>query len=131
VIITIGVGFVLSTNLHRRHLNEGQRAMVAAKLTDLEMGANQYSEGVSIDTASRLLNVSRSSVNRARRVLRDGDPGLVGAVELGEVSVAAAADKPKRAKKRSTRPSRTFLLASPIVARARPIGMTWTAYCEA
>src|SRR6266436_1010415 len=47
------IGFVLSANLHRRHLNEGQRAMVAAKLTSLEVGRNQHTkgQGTSIDAA--------------------------------------------------------------------------------
>ena len=85
------LGFVLSANLHRRHLNEGQRAMVAAKLTSLDVGANQHSEGTSIDAASKLLNVSRSSVDRARVVLAKGDPSLVEAVEGGAVSLTQAA----------------------------------------
>jgi ParB-like chromosome segregation protein Spo0J len=54
------VGFVLSMNLHRRHLNESQRAMVAAKLANLGVGANQHTKlGTSIDAASKLLNWSR------------------------------------------------------------------------
>src|SRR6516165_5719955 len=39
------VGFVLAANLHRRHLNEAQRALVAAQLANLGVGANQTSEG--------------------------------------------------------------------------------------
>ena len=38
------IGFVLSANLHRRHLNEGQRAMVAANLSNLVLGANQHTK---------------------------------------------------------------------------------------
>ena len=89
------IGFVLSANLHRRHLNESQRAMVAAKLTDLEKGANQHTkgEGVSIDTASKLLNVGRASIFRAKKILATGDPALVTAVEKGNVSVSAAANE--------------------------------------
>jgi hypothetical protein len=67
--------------------------MVGAKLTDLEKGANQYTEGVSIETASKLLNVGRASINRARKVLASGDPKLVAAVEQGQVSVSAAANQ--------------------------------------
>src|SRR5262245_40073189 len=96
------IGFVLSANLHRRHLDESQRAMVGAKLTDLEKGANQYTEGVSIETASKLLNVGRASINRARKVLASGDPKLVAAVEQGQVSVSAAANQTASQDKSST-----------------------------
>ena len=86
-------------------MNESQRAMVAAKLTDLEKGANQYTEGVSIDTASKLLNVGRASINRARKVLAAGDLKLVAAVEQGKVSVSAAASQvsKKDEKKKTTK----------------------------
>src|SRR5262249_43430564 len=89
------IGFVLSANLHRRHLNESQRAMVAAKLTSLEVGANQHTkgQGTSIDVASKLLNVGRASIDRARKVLAAGDAGLVAAVEQGKKSVSAAANQ--------------------------------------
>src|SRR6516162_1305030 len=98
------IGFVLSANLHRRHLNESQRAMVAAKLTSLAVGANQHTkgEGTSIDVASRLLNVGRASIDRARKVLATGDPKLVAAVEQGQVSVSAAADQAANKDKSST-----------------------------
>jgi hypothetical protein len=88
------IGFVLSINLHRRHLNTSQRAMVAAKLANLTAGANQHSEGTSIDVASKLLNVGRASVDRARQVLAKGDPSLIEEVEQGQTSVAAAAGAP-------------------------------------
>jgi ParB-like chromosome segregation protein Spo0J len=102
------VSFVLSVNLHRRHLNEGQRAMVAAKLANLDLGANQHSEGTSTDAASKLLNVSRSSVDRARAVLAKGDPSLVEAVEGGAVSLTEAANTAKSGKgsrRRSAKPN--------------------------
>lgn len=85
------IGFVLSINLHRRHLNTSQRAMVAVKLANLTAGANQHSEGTSIEVASKLLNVGRASVERARQVLAKGDPSLIEEVEQGQTSVAAAA----------------------------------------
>ena len=85
------VSYVVSLNLRRRHLNESQRAMVAAKLAMLKLGDNQHSEGPSIEEASRLLNVGHASVERAKTVQRAGIPELVQSVEQGAVSVSAAA----------------------------------------
>ena len=64
------VSYVVSLNLRRRHLNESQRAMVAAKLASLKLGDNQHSKGPSIEEASRLLNVGHASVERAKTVQR-------------------------------------------------------------
>ena len=88
------LGFVLSANLHRRHLNESQRSMIAAKLSSLKLGANQHTkEDPSIEEASKRLNVGKASVERARKVIDDGDPELVKAVEQNKVRVSAAATK--------------------------------------
>jgi ParB-like chromosome segregation protein Spo0J len=86
------VAYVVSLNLRRRHLDESQRAMVAAKLATLKLGDNQHSEGPSIEEASRLLNVGHASVERAKTVHHTGAPELIHAVERGAVSVSAAAD---------------------------------------
>ncbi len=88
------IGFVLSANLHRRHLNESQRAMIAAKLSDLGVGANQHTkEGTPIGVAAKLLSIGRGSIDRAHKVLNSGNPALVNEVEKGNVSVAAAAQQ--------------------------------------
>jgi hypothetical protein len=94
------IGCVLSANLHRRHLNESQRAMVAGRLTDLGRGANQHTkQGTSIDVTSQLLNVGRASVERARKVLAAGDPALIKDVEQGRQAVSSAANTVKAATK--------------------------------
>jgi hypothetical protein len=92
------IGFVLSVNLHRRHLDASQRAMVAARLADLEVGANQNTAGTPIGAAAKLLNVGRGSIDRARVVLKSGDDEIVKAVEAGEVPVSKAAEKVKQSK---------------------------------
>jgi hypothetical protein len=85
------LAFVISKNVHRRHLNESQRAIVAAKLAQLRPGDNQHSEGLPIGRSSELLNVGERSVARAREVLGSGADVLKQAVERGAVSVSAAA----------------------------------------
>lgn len=89
--------WVISRNLHRRHLNESQRALVAAKLAKLRVGdvASQKS-GVSIDTpslekAAEQLQVGRATVARAKTVLANGSTELIQAVEQGKVAVSKAA----------------------------------------
>jgi ParB-like chromosome segregation protein Spo0J len=87
------VSYVVSLNLRRRHLDESQRAMVAAKLATLKDGQRaDLVEGLPIGRASALLNVGERSVARAREVIDCGAPELVAAVEYGKVSVSAAAD---------------------------------------
>jgi N6-adenosine-specific RNA methylase IME4 len=90
------VGYVISLNLKRRHLNESQRAMVAAKLATLRCGDNQHTEGLPIGRSSELLNVGERSVARAREVIDRGAPELAAAVERGQISVTAASDVASR-----------------------------------
>jgi ParB-like chromosome segregation protein Spo0J len=92
------IGFVLSANLHRRHLNEGQRAMIGAKLASLVVGANQHTKelGLSAKAASDLLKVGTASIERAKVILKSGDPELIKDVTTGKVSVAAAAQTAKK-----------------------------------
>jgi hypothetical protein len=81
------------TNLHRRHLNESQRSMVAAKLAKLPKGTNQHAQicAPSQERAGELLNVSRRAVQRAAAVQEHGVPELARRVERGEVAVSVAA----------------------------------------
>jgi hypothetical protein len=87
------VSFVVSLNLHRRHLNESQRAMVAAKIASLSKGANQHRSNdlSSQDSAAVLMSVSPKSVQRAKKVQESGDASLIADVESGKVAVSAAA----------------------------------------
>src|SRR5215471_21236950 len=61
------ISYVISLNLRRRHLDESQRAMVAAKLATLRDGQRaDLVEGLPIGRASEMLNVGERSVARAR-----------------------------------------------------------------
>jgi hypothetical protein len=93
------IKFAISLNLHRRHLNESQRGTIAAKIANMERGDNQHSEhgeisptSISQTEAAEMLNVSRDTVKNARRVLTEGTPEEVAAVEAGEVAVGTLAD---------------------------------------
>jgi N6-adenosine-specific RNA methylase IME4 len=90
--------WVLSKNLHRRHLNESQRAMVAEKLAELDHGQRQTGKFADVTTqgqAAELLHVSERSLRSARQVREHGAPVLVDAVEAGTVAVSAAAELAK------------------------------------
>ncbi len=100
--------FVASLNLHRRHLDASQRAMVGARLKEyyaaearkrqrggqggVLLPANlPEAKGDAREKAAGAVNVSPRLVDHAANVLRNGVPDLVGAVERGEVKASAAA----------------------------------------
>jgi|GEM_PF-1031751 len=81
--------WVLSRNIHRRHMDDGQRAMVAASLVTMpghrpDKGADRHT---SVDDAAARLNVSKRLVQRARQILETGSPDLVRLVRQGHLAV--------------------------------------------
>jgi len=88
------VAFIMSANVHRRHLTESQRAMVAARIASLPVGANQHAsiEAPSQSKAADMMNVSRASVQRAAIVARES-PELAAAVDRGDLTVHAAKEQ--------------------------------------
>jgi N6-adenosine-specific RNA methylase IME4/ParB-like chromosome segregation protein Spo0J len=90
------LAFVISRNLRRRHLDESQRAMIAAKLETFRHGGDRKTQDANLHLdrahAAKLLNVGERSVASAATVRDHGAPELVHAVEQGTVSVSAAAD---------------------------------------
>lgn len=91
-------GLVVSLNLHRRHLTESQRAMVAARLETLSHG--QRADALrdanlhvcSRGHAAQALSVSGRSVAHAAKVQTLGVEELVRAVDHGDLSVSMAAN---------------------------------------
>lgn len=102
------VQYVLSHNLHRRHLTTSQRSIVAARMATLPRGRPSDSSDkenpqicgyvFSSDQAAQILRVSPRSVETARKVLEQGSPQLVAAVESGMVPVSRAATIAAQAK---------------------------------
>lgn len=71
------LAFVVSANLHRRHLNESQRAIIAAKLSLANPGKNRHQQGLSSPKVAALMRVSTGLVNEAKRVIKlDPDKAL-------------------------------------------------------
>lgn len=106
------VKWVVSHNLHRRHLNASQKSQVALKLkkllepeakerqkSGLKKGkANpvpaklpERSGGDSRDRAASMLGISGKLVDAAEKVEKKGVPELAAAVTAGKVSVTRAA----------------------------------------
>jgi hypothetical protein len=110
------LNFVVTKNLHRRHLTESQRALVAARLKPLfeeearqrqsaalkqgkELPVRENSptrgkheeKGSSAEKAAEMMKVSDFSVKAADKVKKRGVPQLVSAVADGTVSVSSAA----------------------------------------
>ncbi len=92
------LAFVLAKNLKRRHLDESQRAMVAARLANLGPGNPANLPGsMSQDEAAKSLNISTRSLRTAKAVQNSGVPELVHAVEQGKLAVSVAARAAKLA----------------------------------
>jgi hypothetical protein len=115
------VDYVLSRNLHRRHLSTSERALVAARARELherqakermseggkKAGRGRPQQGMenlpstieagsARDRAAKSVGVSGRTVDYAASVLKHGEPELVQAVEQGRVSVSAAAKAVRR-----------------------------------
>ncbi len=99
------VAFVMDHNIHRRHLNESQRAMIAAKLATMSVGrpcGRVEISTISIPAAraAEMLNVDRHTVFAAKKVLNEGTAEEIKAVEQGQAAVSTLA-KEIRAKRPS------------------------------
>lgn len=91
------LAYVVSANLHRRHLNESQRAMVAARIATLRHGGDRRSDqaaNLPVETqheAADMLSVGDRSVRSARKVQEHAAPEVAALVDAGKLAVSAAA----------------------------------------
>lgn len=114
------VAYVLSLNLHRRQLTPSQRAMIGAKAREcyeeqakerqkLSSGRGQKGpvtvpdlKGDTRDHVGKTVGVGGSLIDRATKVIEQGEPELAKAVEEGRLSVSNAAklvDRPAEVQK--------------------------------
>lgn len=99
--------YVISRNLHRRHLTDDQRRMIAAKLVTAARGrpevVNFAEREINRENAAELLSVDVAGVDRARAITAHGTEELNKAVEHGQLSVNAGAQiamKPEEEQRR-------------------------------
>ncbi|CAN5441982.1 MT-A70 family methyltransferase [soil metagenome] len=102
--------FVVSRNLHRRHLSAGQKAMVAAELLPAYQAEARARQGARtdlrpfVDTGGRAaeragasLGVGRQYVHTARKLLQES-PTLALSVRAGELTLPQAVQAARRAR---------------------------------
>lgn len=98
--------FVIDANIRRRHLNESQRGMIAAKLATMARGNVVFQRAAAVESscdrgikrpplsaqeASVLMNVSVSTVQEAKRVLASGTPEEIKSVQEGRAAASTIA----------------------------------------
>jgi len=84
----------VNDDLHRRHLSESQRGMVAAKLANMGKGRPLENGQICLFSqpeAATMLNVSTRTVKSAKAVMEHGLTDLIQSVEQGDIPVSAAA----------------------------------------
>ena len=94
------LGFVLGSNLHRRHLDTGQRAVIAAKLVTMKCGGDRKSvdadqkrnSAFDQSAAAETLGVSTDSVKIASKIIAQS-PTLAKQLSQGKISLHAAEKK--------------------------------------
>ena len=115
--------FVVSANLRRRHLNESQRAMIAASVanmrqgerTDIEPSANLPK--VSQSEAAEMFIVSERLVRDAVKIRAEADDDTIKGIEQGKTTIGAVAKKIKttRAHARFAEQTKTNQIIPPTV----------------
>ena len=76
------LGFVMARNMDRRHLNTGQKAAIAAKISDMNKNVKQAD-------AAKSLGVGEASLRRFK-FIQERDPKLAEKVASGETKIEAA-----------------------------------------
>jgi len=112
---------VLARNVTRRHLNESQLAIIAARMTRAGGGRRSRADsGVTREQAASIVGVSVSLVSNAQRVILDEDQTLYERVWAGSLSLALAI-RAIRDRERPPRVERAPSIA-PMPAYIRPVG---------
>ena len=95
--------WIIENQLGRRNLNESQRAMIAARLSNLDPHRPKLSPpiggpSISQQEAGKLLNVGERSVSRAKKIIDYDDEEMINEINSGKLSVSAAVEEIKKDK---------------------------------
>jgi hypothetical protein len=95
--------YIVSTNLHRRHLNDAQRALIGARICTHtgpgRKGKPRNDPGEITSTkAAGMMNVHPKMVARARSLIKHAEPERIRAIERGEGKIGAQLGDRKTAK---------------------------------
>jgi protein gp37 len=97
------IRFVVTANIHRRHLSLDERADAAAAIANLKPGGDQSARvqigGVTQEEAADLFGVSVRTVSDAKVVAESDDEELKAQVKAGKVSRKKAAGAVRKKKK--------------------------------
>ena len=98
------LAFVISKNLHRRHLGEGERALIAGRIITAKKGRPTVYEKtdnsavgaiiekpLTVGKAAEMLNVSDDDAKKGKKIVEKGTEELQKAVADGTLSVTDAA----------------------------------------
>lgn len=104
------LGFVIRHNLHRRHLNESQRGVIASRLANMNRGGDRPSrrdvnfdsanlqnrnQNVSQERAAEMMNVSPRTVATIKAIEKTA-PELIEKIESGELTANKAWTEARR-----------------------------------
>jgi hypothetical protein len=97
------VRFVLAANIHRRHLNQSQRAVIAADIVTYQHGGDRKSDqsaSLRLDKrthaeAAEMLSVSERSVDTAVKIKKHAEPEDIDAIKKGKATISGVAKKLK------------------------------------
>lgn len=90
------LAFVISENIHRRHMDASQRAMAGAELEKIGHGGDRRSQDAPVhldrdrDAIAEKLDVSPRSIAAAKKVKEEAEPEIVEAVKAGKLPVKTA-----------------------------------------
>jgi ParB-like chromosome segregation protein Spo0J len=126
------VRFIISTNIHRRHLTDEQRDQIGARLVTMQQG-DPAKCGVTVTAAAAMVHSTPARIERARTIER-ADPKLAEQVISGEISKGKAMREIKARKETPTDHDRAADTVIDAVTEAHADGYTkrmesaWAAY---